>query len=66
MTFAKSKEVPTMPFGPNNLHDLQFSTEKQIMDRKSARIAPRDFAIPVAAMANADGEYLLPAVLKKR
>jgi hypothetical protein len=30
-----------MPFDPNNLHDLQFSTEKQIMDRKSARIAPR-------------------------
>ena len=55
-----------MPFDPNNLHDLQFSMEKQIMDRKSARIAPRDFAIPVAAMANADGEYLLPAVLKKR
>ena len=27
-----------MPFGPNNLHDLQFSTEKQIMDRKSLRI----------------------------
>ena len=47
-----------MPFDPNNLHDLQFSTEKQIMDRKSARIAPRDFAIPVAAMANADGGYL--------
>ena len=44
-----------MPFDPNNLHDLQFSTEKQIMDRKSARIAPRDFAIPVAAMYNSDG-----------
>ena len=29
-----------MPFDPNKLHDLQFSTEKQIMDRKSARIAP--------------------------
>ena len=53
-----------MPFDSNKLHDLQFSTEKQIMDRKSARIAPRDFAIPVAAMANADGGYLLPAVLK--
>jgi hypothetical protein len=35
-----------MPFDPNNLHDLQFSTEKQIMDRKSARIAPRDFVSP--------------------
>lgn len=47
-----------MPFDPNNIHDLQFSTEKQIMDRKSARLAPRDFAIPVVAMANADGGYL--------
>ena len=55
-----------MPLTPPMLHDLLFSTEKQIMDRKSARIAPRDFAIPVAGMANADGEYLLPAVLKKR
>ena len=47
-----------MPFDPNNIRDLQFSTEKQILDRKSARIAPRDFAIPIAAMANADGGYL--------
>lgn len=47
-----------MPFDSNNIHDLQFSTEKQIMDRKSARLAPRDFAIPVVAMANADGGYL--------
>ena len=44
-----------MPLSPPNLHDLQFSTEKQIMDRKSARIAPRDFASPVAAMYNSDG-----------
>ena len=35
-----------MPFDPNNLHDLQFSTEKQIMDRKSARIAPRVLLSP--------------------
>lgn len=47
-----------MAFDPNNIHDLQFSTEKQIMDRKSAKIAPRDLAIPIVAMANADGGYL--------
>ena len=35
-----------MPLAPSKLHDLQFSTEKQIMDRKSARIAPRDFVSP--------------------
>lgn len=47
-----------MAFNPDNIKDLQYSTEKQIVDRKSARIAPRDFSIPVVAMANADGGYL--------
>ncbi|MBR0343110.1 MAG: putative DNA binding domain-containing protein [Oscillospiraceae bacterium] len=28
------------------------------MDRKSAKIAPRDFSTPIVAMANADGGYL--------
>lgn len=45
-------------FDPDNIHDLQFSTEKQIIDRKSARISPRDFSTPIVAMANADGGYL--------
>lgn len=45
-------------FNPNNIEDLQFSTEKQILDRKSARIRAIDFAIPIVAMANADGGFL--------
>ena len=45
-------------FDPNRIMDLQFSTEKQIMDRKSARIRPVDLAIPIVAMANADGGWL--------
>lgn len=49
-------------FDPNDIHDLQFSTEKQIVDRKSARIAAKDFAIPVVAMANADGGYLVVGI----
>lgn len=47
-----------MAFNPNNIEDLRFSTEKQIMDRKSARIKAVDLAVPVVAMANADGGYL--------
>ena len=42
-------------FNPNNIEDLQFSTEKQILDRKSARIRAIDLAVPIVAMANADG-----------
>ena len=45
-------------FDPNKIEDLQYSTEKQIMDRKSARIKAVDLAIPIVAMANADGGYL--------
>ncbi len=45
-------------FDPNSIHDLQYSTEKQIMDRKSARIHAKDFSVSVAAMANADGGWL--------
>ena len=45
-------------FDPNKIEDLQFSTEKQIMERKSARIKAVDLAIPIVAMANADGGYL--------
>lgn len=45
-------------FDPNRIEDLQYSTEKQIMDRKSARIKAIDLAIPIVAMANADGGYL--------
>ena len=45
-------------FNPDSMIDLQYSTEKQIMDRKSAKIAPRDFSTPIVAMANADGGYL--------
>lgn len=41
-------------FNPNKLEDLQFSTEKQILERKSARIKAVDLAVPVVAMANAD------------
>ena len=47
-----------MMFNPDDVHDLQFSTEKQIIDRKSARLSPRDFSIPLVAMANADGGYI--------
>ena len=49
-------------FNPDDVKDLRFSTEKQIMDRKSARISARDFAIPVVAMANSDGGYLVIGV----
>ena len=42
-------------FDPNKIEDLQFSTEKQTLDRKSARIRAVDLAVPVVAMANADG-----------
>ena len=45
-------------FNPDNIEDLRFSTEKQMMDRKSVRIRAIDLAIPIAAMANADGGYL--------
>ena len=45
-------------FNPDDINDLQYSTEQQIIDRKSARINPRDFSTPVVAMANADGGYL--------
>ena len=45
-------------FNPNKIEDLQFSTEKQIMDRKSARIRAVDLAIPIVAMANADGGFI--------
>ena len=45
-------------FNPDSIEDLRFSTEKQIMDRKSARIRAVDLAIPIVAMANADGGYL--------
>lgn len=45
-------------FDPGSIEDLRFSTEKQIMDRKSARIRPVDLAIPIVAMANADGGWL--------
>ena len=46
-------------FNPNKIEDLQFSTEKQIMDRKSARIRAVDLAIPIVAMANADGGFIV-------
>ena len=45
-------------FDPNSIEDLQFSTEKQILDRKSARVRPVDLATPIVAMANADGGWL--------
>ena len=45
-------------FDPNKIEDLQHSAEKQIMDRKSARIKAVDLAVPIVAMANADGGYL--------
>ena len=45
-------------FDPNKIEDLQYSTEKQIMDRKSARIKAVDLAIPIVAMANAETERL--------
>lgn len=47
-----------MAFNPDDINDLRFSTEKQIMDRKSAKIQARDLSTPVVAMANADGGYL--------
>ena len=43
---------------PDKIEDLRFSAEKQIMDRKSARIKAVDLAVSVVAMANADGGYL--------
>ena len=45
-------------FDPNKIEDLRYSTEKQIMDRKSARIRAVDLAVPIVAMANVDGGYL--------
>ncbi len=45
-------------FNPSKLEDLQFSTEGQILDRKSARIKSIDLVNPVVAMANADGGFL--------
>ena len=45
-------------FDPNSIEALQFSTEKQILDRKPARIKAVDLAIPIVAMANADGGFL--------
>ena len=49
-------------FDPNDIQYLQYSIEKQIVDRKSARIAAKDFVIPVVAMANADGGYLVVGI----
>ena len=46
-------------FNPDNIKDLRFSKEKQVLDRKSARIVAKDLAVPVVAMANADGGYLV-------
>ena len=45
-------------FNPDSIHDLQYSPEKQIIDRKSARLPAKDLAVPVVAMANADGGWL--------
>lgn len=45
-------------FDPERIEDLQYCTEKQFIDRKSARIKAADFAVPVVAMANADGGFL--------
>ncbi|MCI6593997.1 MAG: putative DNA binding domain-containing protein [Firmicutes bacterium] len=45
-------------FNPDRIEDLQYSTEKQIMDRKSARIDAKGLAVTFVAMANADGGYL--------
>ena len=55
--YPERKEMICM-FNQDNIDDLRFSTEKQIMDRKAAKMAARDFSIPVVAMANADGGYL--------
>ena len=49
-------------FDPNDILDLQYSAEKQKIDRKSARIAAKDFAIPVVAMANVNGGYLVVGI----
>ncbi|WP_173443183.1 helix-turn-helix domain-containing protein [Selenomonas ruminantium] len=49
-------------FNPDSINDLRYYTEKQIIDRKSARIAARDFSVPVVAMANADGGYLIVGI----
>ena len=51
-----------MAFNPDNINDLCFSNEKQILDRKAAKMSARDFAIHVVAMANADGGYLVIGV----
>ena len=53
-------------FDPNKIEDLQYSTEKQIMDRKSARIRAVDLAIPIVAMANADGGTIAIGVSDKK
>lgn len=45
-------------FNPRKIEDLQFCTEKQILGRKSAMIKAVNIAIPVVAMANADGGFL--------
>ncbi len=45
-------------FNPSKLEDLQFFTEGQIFDRKSARIKAIDLVNPIVAMANADGGFL--------
>lgn len=43
-------------FDPNKIEDLQYSTEKQIMDSKSARIRAVDLAVPIVS---AVGVYAL-------
>ena len=45
-------------FNQDSIHDLQYSTEKRIMDRKSVRLPAKDSAVPVVEMANADGGWL--------
>ena len=45
-------------FNPDDVKDLQYSTEMQVLDRKSARISARALSTAIVAMANADGGYL--------
>lgn len=51
-----------LAFNPDSVNDLQYSAEKQIMDRKSAKISPHVFSSSVVAMANADGGYLVVGI----
>jgi len=57
MLMAEIERVLALP-ARDALHELATLREGQWFERKSARIAPRDLAVPLIAMANAEGGYV--------